>query len=205
MATCREIVRTALRKLGVVNALENPEDVEGLDGLASLQSLYDEWFTSGAFGALRAVTTAVDATARPSQSILVTADGVVITPPSVIPTNQPDDCGCRWDYGFIHCDPRLLDMAVYAVTIQSTGEVQRWIYSAQNMAWKRLNGLTLSDWAPLSDRGQDGLAALLATRIADEYGQNNLSALTARAAGLFQTSVMTRFGQTTPISYGEYM
>lgn len=199
-ATCRDVVKAALRKLGVADPRQEPTADQGRDALESLKSLYAEWLTSGAFGTLYQTATAVDVVAKPGQAILKTAD-VVVTLPTIL--TEDTDCECRYDYGFIHCDPRLMDMAVVTVASTLNTDIEQWLYSAQTARWVRIDTLELSDIAPLTDRGSDGLAALLAVRIADDYGVSP-SAFTLKAALNFQTSVVTRLGQRPGISYGAY-
>lgn len=55
MATCRQTVNLALRKLGRLAAGREPRQADAQDALDALRSLYTAWIVGGAFGRLRDV------------------------------------------------------------------------------------------------------------------------------------------------------
>jgi hypothetical protein len=55
MATCLDIVTYAMRLSRILPMGDEPNSDEGAAGLAALQSLYDQWRTSGMFGELEDV------------------------------------------------------------------------------------------------------------------------------------------------------
>lgn len=197
MATCGEIIAKALRKLNATQSGANPSTEEAADGLASLRSYYLEMVTGGGFGPLRDVSTAVDTVAYPNTRVMKTA-ACVVSLPVVIPDAACD--GCIWDYGFVRCNPALLDMALITINSTVDATVESWLYDATAARWISLDNLDLNDPAPLSSRGDDGLAALLATRIADEYG-GQLSPITVAAANRFKVSIATRPGSVLRVQY----
>lgn len=210
-ATCREVVKAALRKLGVADPRREPSAIQSADALASLKSLYEEWITNGAFGQLRDVQATSDLTAWPNTRIVKQTSAIVVTLPRVglgdyAPSNAPD--WPLWDYGFLRMDPRLLDMAAVSISNLENDAVEQWVYDARGNRWVSIESLTLDSAAPLATRGVDGLAAVLATRIADEYGDAaTLSGATVAAATRFTTSILTRPSTVRPANYGagDYM
>lgn len=153
MATCTQIIKLAMRKLKLLRAGANPTASEGVDYLAVLQDLYVTWVDKGRFGALTEVIATADYTAGENERIR--ADGHTIT----FPLNITDaDTGLN----------RAPNDLALVVVITAGQEPVRKIYDANRGEWVSLTGLTANGEAPLSSRGQDGLAACLAVQIADE-------------------------------------
>lgn len=196
--TCRDIINSALRKLGVVGQGREPSEAQASDALASLQSLYQELVVGGGFGAQRNRVISSSVVAVPGDRILKTAPGVVVTLPTIV--NDPQAVGWLWDYGFLHTQPYLVDMSLVTVASTLDTTLQQWIYDAQTARWIDLQSLDLSDPAPLATRGADGLAAWLATRVADEYGSGaQVTPITIQAANGFKMSVSMRLGSPAPV------
>lgn len=169
MATCLDIITYAMRSLGVLSSGENPSAEEGEDGLAALQSMYDEWVASGMFGRLTDSYLTADDTAQEGYRYLL-ASGITLTEPTTIAAEDNDDGVTR--------QPR--DLAIYE-SLTSTGTRSVRLYD--RTGWVSLTGLALSDTAPLSGRGAIGLAAALACSggFADMFGADAKPALLARA------------------------
>ncbi len=171
MATVRSVVTTALRKLRVVYTGRNPTASEAQDGLESLQSFYDEWVSSNKRLTPYIVTAAY--TAEEDQR-LQNASDYTITYPTTVEDRATGE------------DRPVHDRSV-VVDVRSTGPVAK-VYSAQDGAWQQLSGLTLDSEAPFSERGKDGLACVLALRLADDYGKQPTQA-TIRSAGFFLSTL----------------
>lgn len=70
-------------------------------------------------------------------------------------------------------------------------------------AWVNCAGLTLDDAAPLSTRDQEGLSSLLASYLAEGFGESVGPKTEARGIR-FQGSVSHKFGSTQPEPQAEY-
>lgn len=190
MATCRDTVTLALKKLGVIPAGVTPSAAEAADGLAALQGMLDGWCRDGLFGRLRDVHVTSDYTAREFQRIRV--DGGTVTIPDLIDTSTDDD-----DYGFRpSCDPETpgdddlpdpghrppRNRAVVITVDPSDESWATWLYEGDLGAWTDVSALTLDSQAPLSRVDADGLASSLALLIADQFGAQPQQATVAKAA-----------------------
>jgi hypothetical protein len=146
MATCLDIVTYAMRLSRILPMGDEPTSDEGAAGLAALQSLYDQWRTSGMFGELEDVYLDGDDVAEEGVRYFVPTGYTLAAPTSVY-----------IDFDGFTRQPR--DLALYeALTeagVQTVGLYDR-------TAWVSLLGLALTDTAPLSSRNAMGLAASLA-------------------------------------------
>ena len=130
----------------------------------------------------------------------------VITLPTLTSEGwEPNGCPCIYDYGFIRCNPWLLDMSAITISNTYNALLEQYIYDAATARWIELHDLELSDPAPLATRGADGLSCVLAVRLAPEYSDRPVSPIVVRGANLFQSSVMSRAGSINPPNYGTYM
>jgi hypothetical protein len=208
MATCRDITKGALRKIGKLGAGREPRAADASDALEALRGLYRSLINSGAFGRLRDVIPTADYTAGENERIFRNQDQVLeITLPEVV---SADLCGPRpYDE---ECDvypnavtdrnsrpPR--DCAVVVIVDAFSGTTSDFIYDGHEKVWHSLYDLTDTSTAPLSFRDPEGLKALLAMQIVDEYG-GTLGAATARQAGIFQSSLINRWSM--PVHCSEY-
>lgn len=156
MVTCDRIITRALRKCHAIDGGGTPEGVEAEDALETLQSYLAELFYSGKFGRWVEVRISDDHTAEEGESIgNTTDDNVSITLPEEVEDLCEED-GVR--------RPKDLTPARVVGTPPSF-----YLYNAAYGAWVRCSALALNDNAPLSDRSADGLAALLASRLAEEF------------------------------------
>lgn len=204
--TCSDIVRRALRKLGVLRAGADPKAADAADGLLSLQSYYMECVTGGAFGRVVNIplSTAGTVTAGGNQHINVLVDETVtVDLPATLPTYHWDTwMPCR-DYGWglnvplggTDGDNVPPDKSVVMVTDRyDASRRATYVYDGTVQLWMRIDTLVLTDEAPLSARDSDGLAALLAMRMADEFGDTSLSPLTVQAANRYKLAMVTSYG-----------
>jgi hypothetical protein len=217
--TVRDVVNKAFRKLGVTRSGGVASGNDAADGLASLVALYNGWVTQGAFGRVRNVpiTTEASVVAGPNQHInVLTEDAVTVELPSTmqyIPRWDYDPLG---DYGFgapfgypwtesafVNVPP---DKTVVRITDQFGPSRAVYIYDGYVQLWMRIDELALGDEAPLSQRDADGLAAILAVRLSDEFGAELLTPGTVRAANRYQLALVTGHGNEDVrlVRYGDY-
>ena len=96
-----------------------------------------------------------------------------------LPTEVEDDGTQGDDYGEPVSTGNRPPRDLCLVEIVTAGEEpELHLYDAQRAEWVRLDGLVvnsvaarLSDEAPLSGRSADGLASMVAKKIAEDYGQ----------------------------------
>jgi hypothetical protein len=211
--TCGDIIRSSLRKLGVLRSGAEPKAAEAADALMSLQSFYMECVTQGTFGRVYNVqlSQAGTVTTGGNQHInVLTQDAVSIDLPASVPACHWDTwMPCR-DYGWglnvpLGADNNVAvprDKAVVMVTDQFGDTRATYLYDGTIQRWLRIDSLALTDEAPLSARSPDGLAAVLAGRIADDYGASaTLSPLTASASARYRLTLVTNFGNADDHCY----
>lgn len=202
--TCGDIGTKALKKLGVLRAGGEMKAADAADMLASLTSQYMEWVAGGTFGRVynTPVSSASTITATPNQHVNILVDGAVTVelPMTVDWCYWQNWRPCR-DYGwglsvpFGGDDGRNVprDKAVVMVTDQYKTTRATYVYDGTVQRWMRIDGLTLTDEAPLSARGPDGLASVVAMRMADEYGiQPGPSIITA--ANRYKLALVSNHG-----------
>jgi hypothetical protein len=180
MATARFLINGALRRIGVLAAGREARLADATDALDGLKGLYSWLITSGAFGRLRDVMPLASYTACGNERILRNQSSAIeITLPDTIPANQ------WWPY----CDgwgpyPLLYqgnntqsldrttprDCSVVVIVDAFVQTTENYIYDASVKRWQLVSSIGLDDEAPLSERDPEGMRALLATRIADQFG-----------------------------------
>ena len=211
-ATIRDVVTLALKKLGVIRGGGVPSSQDASDALASLSSFYNELIENGTCGRVWSVPIeqAFEGVAGSNQHInVLTDDAVSIEIPAVMPS---DWCG-SWrpnrDYGWGLNIPHPAsgnnvpdDLTVVRITDQFGPARATYLYDAPIQRWMRIDDLSIMDAntvlnreAPLSARSPDGLASLLAYRVADQFGDTSLSPLTIRAANTYKSSLALGFGR----------
>lgn len=207
---CREIINGALRKLGKLGSGREARSVDASDALESLRGLYRSLINSGAFGRIEDVVPTATYTAGENQRVFRTSSAVEeiklpllvddIFPPGFLPPY-----GSRWvspaNNTRAQRPPR--DLSVVIISDSESGETQEYIYDGQRNQWVALFSLDLDDEAPLSYRDADGLKAMLALQIADEYG-GDVTAATSRLASLFQSNLVSRWSMPRQPLYGSY-
>lgn len=208
MAKNLDIIKKAMRKLHVLASGAQPTSAQAADGMDALQSMIVELIGQGSLGRLQDVLATADYTAREFDRIrcdglkLVTEDGTIITDesgnpifstsitvtlPWVITPNMYSGCDYGWRgyYGsFLCCNkPRPPRDRAPVVVIDQTGKNYTSMYSAYLGKWILLNNLEQQGDFPLANYLEDGFAAMLAERIADDYDAA-LGPNTARSAAL---------------------
>lgn len=191
MATCRDIVALALRKLGVLGGGREPRDADRTDAFDGLRSLYPSLLNVGAFGRLTDVV--------PVGLSYVAAEGVRVlrTGPTLVQVTLPEIIN---DGGYAR-PPR--DCAVVAIQDEASDLVATWIYDGHSGNWLEVEALTIDSIAPLSSRDPQGLGALLATSIADQFGVE-LNPVTVQASRVFLSALTHRYSTVREAVTGVY-
>ncbi len=187
MATCLDIITDALVEISEIGFGATPQAEESARALDILQGIYDEFVSGGSFGSLTNYIADGAYTAKEQQRIF--NDGYTITLPATI-----DDEGTA--------DVRPPHDLALVVVVETGSARQVSIYDANQADWVRLDSLALTDVAPLSDRGRQGLACLLAKRCAGNRAQ--VSPQSEIAAGRFLSSLSRRPAnerRETPVDY----
>lgn len=205
--TVRDVITLALKKLGVLRAGGVASAADAEDARESLLSQYQEWINQGTFGRIESINlanvVANPVTAGLNQHInITTADSVTVD----LPTTVSYDYWWTWrpcrDYGWgknvpVGADtsnnvPR--DRSVIRITDEFNTDRATYVYDGTIQRWMRVDELALNDEAPLSQRGYDGLASVLAMRLVDLFGDALASPATMAAANRFKTALVTRHG-----------
>lgn len=207
MASARDIVNGALRKIGKLAGGREPRTQDSLDALEVLKGLYSQLINSGAFGRLRDVTPTgaryiagenerIFRNSDVTQSIelpqLVARDGC-----GPLPYDQERVSYPSGDIDNVLRPPR--DCAVVAISDAFTGITAEYVYDGQRRTWAAILDLGLPDHAPLSDRDAEGLKCMLAEQLVDEFG-GTLGEMTVRGANNFRAALVHRF--SSPASVG---
>lgn len=154
-ATNTDIIRRALRLLGVIAGGQEPSGTDATDAMERLQSVIMD--LPGLVLNGRWCEQAVNAayTAEEGRRVTVMAPGVVTLPTIITPTG---------------CDSRPpLDFA--RVWIQGeAANAGLWVYVASLGAWRQVDGLDIEGDFPFGDEDVGGVVAQLAVELADEYG-----------------------------------
>jgi hypothetical protein len=224
MATCRVIVNAALRKLGVLGAGREPRDVDGQDAFDALRAMYRAMINAGAFGRLCDVIPTGDSyTAKGMERIFRNSDATLsVTLPETV---NDTPFGCRY-YGTVitvetvgsetivtvetaqpvGCVTTPRDCSVVVISrTPSAARPRDFIYDGHQKRWQSLYDLDGRQQRRRCRSAMSrGLASLLATTIADQFG-GSLTQPTVSAARIFQSSLTNRYSTPSPISAGIFM
>lgn len=212
MATARDITNGALRKIGKLAGGREPRTQDASDALEALRGLYRQLINSGAFGRLRdVVPTGAAYTAGENERVFRNSDATLeITLPELVRRDQPcgplpyDEEEAYYPNGIVDNAMRPpRDCSVVAISDAFTAQTVHYIYDGQQRLWTSIDGLALTDTAPLSDRDPEGLKSLLAMQIVDEFG-GQLGEMTTRQGMNFQTALITRFSSPAMVGRTEY-
>jgi len=209
-ASCNDVVKGALRKLGVLASGREPRPVDRDDTFEALKGLYRQLITSGAFGRLTDVVPVVDYTACGNVRVFRnTDDAIAITLPETV--NRQDYWCDHRIYGSCWRPDTTLrrdvttprDCTVVTITDALVGETYDFIYDGHTKTWQGLYDLSLENAAPLAFRDPQGLMALLAAQIGDDFGAQ-IGPTTLRLAQNFQSALVTRFSMPRETVAGVY-
>lgn len=182
MATCRDIINSAMRKLRLIAPGEDATGDEAADGLIALQAMYLSWVGQGLFGRLTDVLTEENYEANEWERVRKDAAATVTLPATV---SDPFTGDVRAPH----------DLALIEVLYPTDSTRQVSLYDANLGDWIRLDSLTLGSGAPLAGRGEHGLACALATYWADEFGAE-VGPTTGRSAVNFRLQLSYKVGSS---------
>lgn len=212
MATCRDIVNGALRKIGKLAGGREPRTQDSIDALDSLRALYSYLVNSGAFGRMAdVVPTGATYVAGENERIFRnSSDTLSITLPELVrvghyrgPLPYPEEQAI-YDTDTVNFDMRPpRDCAFVAIQDAFTAQTVEYLYDGQRKLWVGISGLALEDEAPLSARDSDGLKCMLASRISDEFG-GTLGDMTVRQSAQFVQALTTRYSSPASMGRTEY-
>lgn len=210
-----DVIKRALRKLGVLASGSEPPADQASDALDVLQSLVLELVGGGTFGRLYDVITEVDYTANENERIRA-ATGVTVTLPDTI-SNPPDwypyvggnwnaispGLGSGWDYGSFYSGyPRPpYDRSIITVVQDDVETVS--VYSAQVQGWVTINDMGLDDTFPLVSYLANGMAAKLAMSLSSEFGVEP-TAMVVREAQQFNMQISQRLDSMSAPTQAAY-
>jgi hypothetical protein len=183
LTTNADIVRRAMRQMGVLAAGQEPEGADASDAMERLSGLITglPGLTLNARWRERATSAAY--TARESDRITVTAPGAVTLPVTV----SDPACGSR--------PPR--DLA--RVQIIGGANAGLWIYIAGKGAWVKVDALSLNDDFPFGKEDEEGIAAQLAVDFASEFAESaTVNDRTLAKAQISARTFRARFMRTQP-------
>lgn len=176
MTTCADAILYAARRSKIIRPGATLKASEADDGMLALQTMYDTW-AAGMFGRLTEKVVTANTEAEVGQRIRV--DGAfTVTLPDL---DANDDQKPVKDLSFveiIYTDPSVL--------------LERHVYEAGRGAWVQINGLALTDEAPLATRGATGLGDALAMFWAESFGFD-VPTNVKRGAQAFMRSLSWKF------------
>lgn len=211
MTTNLDIIKRALKKIHALPAGIEPTAVQAAEGMTALQSMIVELIGMGSLGRLNDVLATSDYTARENERVRASV-GVTVTIPDTI-TAALEPCwagifGGGYDYGFRswpvsgNGDRPPRDKACIVV-VNSDNEETDYVYSAYKGEWVEVQALTQQGAFPFAANQENGFAALLAERLADDYDVQ-VGPETKLQAGRFRLSLSTRYDSAsayTPVDY----
>lgn len=156
MATCRDVIKNAYRKAGIIGVGQNVTAAQSAVALDQLQDLYISLVNDGVMGALTDVYTDVDYTPNEGERVYRATSGVTLTFPATLVdadtnlTRAPKDGALIVQVGPADTD------AVYKV------------YDIYSASWLTLNSLSLTSQAPLTKSYKTDIEALLGIALTDE-------------------------------------
>lgn len=212
MATARDIVNGALRKIGKLAGGREPRTQDSTDALEALRGLYRQLINSGAFGRLRdVVPTGAAYTAGENERVFRNSDVTLsITLPELVRRDTPcgslpyDEEETYYPNGVIDNAMRPpRDCSVVVISDAFTAQTVEYIYDGQQKLWTPVDGIELDSVAPLSARDPEGLKGLLAMQIVDEFG-GQLGEMTTRQALNYQTALISRYSSSATVGRSEY-
>jgi len=159
MTTCRDVIKSAYRRSGIMAAGTNLNASQSNIGMERLVGLYQNLIEGGMFGRVEdkyldsAVYTAEEGQ-RVYQSVAATVTiPTTVTDKSTGLTRQP------------------LDLAFIIVVDPVTEVPEYWLFDRMRGAWSAVHGLTLTSQAPLTPRHDEAIKDLLAEALLEETGQ----------------------------------
>jgi len=179
MTTCRDVIKSAYRRSGIMAAGVNLNASQANIGMERLVGLYGSLIEGGMFGRIcdKYLDTATY-TAEEGQRVYQSIPATVTIPTTVVDTGtgrtrQP------------------LDLAFIIVVDPVSGEPEYWLFDGMRGQWASIHGLTLTAQAPLTPRFDEAIKDLLAEALLEETGQPTPGEL-LRRVGRARLSLATR-------------
>lgn len=160
--TCLDVATRALQMIKVLPSGTQADADQANDALTALQGLFMHMAETQSFGALRDVLLTADAEAEENQRL---SGAYNVTLPATI----SDRCTGQTRKPIDRCIIAIAADVLAVDTVEVTGP-QTWLYDASLGAWVALHDLELAGDCPLGSRYFEGLAAMLAMQISDDYG-----------------------------------
>lgn len=185
MATCKTVIQSAFRRSGIMGAGRNATDTLMKVGLERMQDMYSGMIGSGLLGRFNDVYLAPGSTyvAKEQDRIYISNNTVTVTMPTTVADEQTGVIRTPLD--------RAAIIQVNPATAPAGAPVLQ-IWDAFTGNWISVLGLTLTSYAPFSQRYEDGLKNYLAVHLADEGGYPIRPTL-ALAAARFRLALATRY------------
>ncbi len=195
MATCDVVIRSAYRRCGAIAAGVTLDEIAMAVGLERLNDAYLKMLGDGLFGKLTDYYLATgNYTALENQRIFQADNTSTITIPKTL--QDPDT-------GLIRPP---LDGTIIVVINGSAAPPYVPSISLYDVlyGWQSIKALSLTDYAPLSGRYEDGLKNFLGVLIADDAGLP-VPPVLARGATTFRVNFTSKYDQPRKDAVGVYM
>jgi len=183
MTTCRDVIKSAYRRSGIMAAGVNLNASQANIGMERLIGLYQTLIEGGMFG--RICDKYLDAatyTAEEGQRVYKSVASTVTIPTTVVDTGT----------GLTR---QPLDLAFIIVVDPTTGEPQYWLFDRMRGQWAAVHDLTLTAQAPLTPRFDEQIKDLLAEALLEETGQPTPGELLRRVGRARLTLSARRVGE----------
>lgn len=178
--TARQLIKQAMRSLGVLGAGQEPTSAELDDCMLTLRNVLRKLVTDGTYGQLKEKVITDDYITPGMEHIYKMNDQCIIILPMLV-SNQDGYC----DYGLMLSEdgayapgqlpegikvspPR--DGSIVRITDSVSNATTDWIYDGQIKSWTGLWNISYDYPVPMGFRDGEGLKALLAIAMADEFG-----------------------------------
>lgn len=209
MATARDLISRALRKIGKLGAGREPRLADQEDALETLKSLLLSWVQSGAFGRLSDVVPLSDYTAGENQRIFRNSNAVTsITLPELVPAYAnplPYNLERAYPVNYAAAVSNMRpprDGAVVQIADYDNDLVTTYLYDGTARLWVEVGGIGLDDTVPRTSDAE-GFSACLARDLADTFGMTAGEA-TRRQARRYEDAMVLRFSTPREVAVGEY-
>lgn len=212
--TVRSVVKGAMKKLGVLAIGREPTAAQAQDALEILQAFYRELIGQGVFGRLNdvLVTTSTYEARENERVVCDLSSGVTVTLPETITQSLYgalplyDPYGTDYGRGSV-CEilPRPPRDGACIIVADVNSSLERYyLYDANRAYWVLLDELTLDSTAPLGERYENGLRAILAERLTDPFGVP-LPKQAAGEANTFRYSISMKLDRSRRPTIAEYI
>jgi hypothetical protein len=209
MATARETIQKALRKIGVAVLLQAPSATQLAMGLTELNQLISQYAGFGVSLPPVLVKQSVTLTISDDEpsARLAAAGGITITLPEQ-PVDgarvQVIDVGLAFAGAPVTLSPNgwLIEGATANLTLNTAGLNRAWMFRPDLAAWVRAAPLLIDDVLPFPEEFDAGMALLLAQRLAGEYGRE-LSPEDRGMAMAAHTRLRARYAAPPKLSFSD--